>query len=111
MFIGQLALSGLVAYSAWFPRGADKGTFLCELISKSSTGTLDIDIEHKNATDADSAATVAGSFTQITATGVAPKEITAGFKELVRYKFTVGSGGTADDWVIFQMLDPSWRRN
>jgi hypothetical protein len=111
MYIGQFVMVGVVTYSPWFPRGADKGTFLCELISKSATGTLDIDVQHKNRTDNDAAAAVAGSFTQITSTGVATKEITAGFKELVRFKFTVGTGGATDDWVIFQMLDTAWRRN
>ena len=56
MYIGQFVMCGVVGYSPWFPRGADKGTFLCELIAKSTSGTLDIDVEHKNPTDSDGSA-------------------------------------------------------
>ena len=112
MYIGQLALKGLVAYSAWTRPDGDKGVFCVELISKSSTATLDVDVQHKNQADPDSSAATVASFTQITAAGVGIKEVTAGFKELIRLKFTVGSSlDAADDWAVFDVMATSWRKN
>jgi len=113
MFIGQFGLKGLVAYSPWLPRGGDKGVFLCELLAESTNATLDLAIQHKNTDEADSAATTAASFTQITSVGVATKEVTGGLKELWRIQFAVDSSGGEffDQWVLFDLMTPSWRKN
>jgi hypothetical protein len=100
-------MKGLVARSEWMSRNGDAATFVCDLLAKTTNGTFDIDVEHKNV--ADTTATSAGTFTQITATGIATKRLT-GLKEQVRFKFT--AGGTADsDWIHFRMLQTVWEVN
>jgi hypothetical protein len=92
-------------YSPTFGRGGLAAEFACDMLLIGSSGTLDIDIEHKNIED--TSFTLLGSFAQITSTGVEPLPI-AGIKEQIRFKYAVG-GANASSFVHFNMLAPAWR--
>ena len=107
MVIGQtlMKLAGTAYYSPTFGRGGLAAVFACEVFQVSSSGTLDIDVEHKNAED--TSFTTLGSFTQFSLAGVDTKDLT-GIKEQVRFKCTIG-GTQVYSAVHFNMLAPSWR--
>ena len=105
-----------VLLSPWFPRGGDYGLFTLEVAKMSSTSSsqsLEVQLVHKNTSDAGEGSDVGSPLTiagddwsgvpRLTA------DITAGFKELVRYKFTLAySGGSGTNWATFRMLAPAW---
>jgi hypothetical protein len=91
-------------YSPEFGRGGLRAVFACMATHISGSGTLDIDIEHRNSDD--TAFTSAGTFTQITATGSSTKEVSA-LKEILRLKFTVGGSGPTSA-VGYIMPPPQW---
>ena len=109
MYIGQLALKGLVAHTAWERRGGDKGVFCVEVIAKSSTATLDIDIEHKKLEEVDSAATDLANTIAVSSVTVGNARNTE-FKPLWRWKLVV-TGSNTYDWVHFRLLAAQWERN
>lgn len=84
-----------VLYSPWFPRGGDYGIFTLEVAKMSdtsSTFSLKVEFFHKNTSDTGDGSvipsndiTIAGNASSFRAS----KDVTAGFKELVRYKFTL----------------------
>lgn len=92
-------------YSPTFGRGGLAAAFACELLLVGTGGTLDIDVEHKNHDDVSFSSL--GSFAQLTAPGVEPKDL-VGVKEQLRFKYTVG-GTQAWSFVHFNMLAPAWR--
>lgn len=102
MIIGQTVFAGTY-YSPWFPRRGDAAVFAGEVIA--ATGSMMLNVEHKNSEDADSAAAVLGS--AIISSGVGTVSVT-GMKELVRFKYFVGTSG---NWVHFRVLPPAWRLN
>jgi hypothetical protein len=103
-------------YSPWFPRGGDYGLFTLEvssMSSSSSTLSLTVQMIHKNSAEAGDGGSVGSSFSRTGSNyGATPRTtgtITAGFKELVRYKFTLAlSSGSGQNWAIFRMLPPIW---
>ena len=112
-----------VLYSPWFPRGGDYGIFTLELVGVGGSGTptLTIALLHKNASDpgdGDPAATGSGSTISRTTAGRTSLDLAAGtggtsamvgFKELVRYQFTISGGATnITSWATFRMLAPVW---
>ena len=127
MIIGQALLSqdstsGNVYYSPWFPRGGNKAVFSCEVIASANT-TSDIDTFHvqvqtKNAEDSDKDSVDLGSATSITLgtdenitsfqAGASLSSTDQGFKELVRFQYTVRAKASGLAWVHFRMLNPSW---
>lgn len=105
-------------YSPWFPRGGDYGIFTVEVASFSASHanfSLSVQMIHKNSDevgDTGSGGGTVGSAFSVVSTG-GPRtssDITAGFKELVRYKFTLQyiTTGTGTNWAIFRMLPPIW---
>jgi len=107
-------------YSPWFPRGGDYGQLTLEVavIGGAGTPTLAVALFHKNASetgDGALATTLAFSRTSAGRTsvdfynGAGASPTFGGFKELVRYKFTI-SGGSAGitSWATFRMLAPVW---
>lgn len=109
MIIGQTLASTATVYSPWFDRLGNSGTFYLDIIAAYSGVKLDVDIQHKKRSEADSSATTAASFTQITTAGLKLKDA-SGLKELVRFKFIVTDGGTKR-WVHFQVMPPIWVTN
>lgn len=109
MIIGQTLASTATVYSPWFERLGDSATFYLDIIAAYAGVKLDVDIQYKKRTEADSAATTVASFTQITSTGLASKSASA-LKELVRFKFIVTDGGTKR-WIHFQVMPPIWATN
>ncbi len=107
MIIGITLLKGAGEpyYSPAFPRGGLTGYFRVEVQQVWGTNpTLDVAIEHKNEEDVSYA--VAGSFTQITASGTFPK--TQGtLREIVRFKITVGGTEVYAGGHVL-LLTPQW---
>ncbi len=108
-----------VLYSPWFSRGGDYGIFTLEVIKmsdSSSAFTLKVELVHKNSSDTgDGGSPISGSDFSIAgnaSTWRVSKDVTAGFKELVRYKFTLSTTGspasTTTLWATFRMLAAVW---
>lgn len=109
-------------YSPWFPRGGDFGLFTIEATSMGGTSlTLTAVLVHKNASDPGDGAPVDGNITDLKRSAVGRETIDfyngrvnsgtpfGGFKELVRYKFTLSGGATSTtSWATFRMLPTTW---
>lgn len=107
-----------VLLSPWFPRGGDYGAFTLEVTSLGGSVTLAVAMLGKNTSDTGDGTQVTTLSFQRTATGrttvdfangVGSSPTFPGFKELVRYQFTL-SGGAASttSWATFRMLPPVW---
>ena len=90
-----------------FGRGGEAAVFSVDVTHLKATTslTLVVTVEHKN--EADTTWTTAGTFANITATGVATKDIT-GLKEEIRISFTFTVGATPD-FVHIVIPAPAWR--
>ena len=107
-------------YSPWMARGADYGVFMIEIAKVSYSYeelTLSVQMIHKNS-DQTGDGTNVGSPLVIAMDLLVDQtlfyfEVTSGFKELVRYQFTVAfAGGTSEtNWVTFRALAPKWFAN
>ena len=73
---------------------------------KSGSPTLNVSIEHKN--EDETAFSTVGSFSNITAAGVATKDISGGLKEELRLVFAF-SAGSAGDFFHLIIAAPAWR--
>lgn len=104
-------------FGPWMSRGGDYGLFTLEVTSLGGSVTLAVTMVHKNGSDPGNGSDITGvTFNRTTATrttvdfanGVGSPAF-GGFKELVRYKYTL-SGGAADktSWATFRMLSPTW---
>jgi hypothetical protein len=106
--------TGTTVYSPWFPRGGDYGLFTVELVAISGTSAnlkLSTQLIHKNASQPGEGDPVGAAIERTASTGAGRQtaEISAGFKELVRYKFTLAlSSGTGTNWAVFRVLPPAW---
>ena len=107
MIVGtQITVMGASSfYSPAFGRGGEAALFSLEVTNKMGTSpSLAVELEHKNAED--TAWASAGSFTAITALGVASKDISS-LKEECRFKFTpTGTDGDAFHVIV---AGPAWR--
>lgn len=94
-------------YTPSFPRGGLSANFSLDVthIAAAASLTLVVAVEHKNEDETSWA--VAGTFSNITAKGVATKDIT-GLKEEVRMSFTY-SAGAEGDFVHLVLTQPAWR--
>ena len=99
-----IVMGGTPVYSPSFPRGGEAATFIAEILALGGTPSLAIAIEHKNFEDTTWA--TAGSFSTITAAGIASKDAT-GLKEEIRIKFT--ATGTDGEGFCMLMPEPAWR--
>ncbi len=106
MIIGQSLASGTTAYSPWFDHQGDEATFYVDVIAAMSGVKLDITMQHKKQSEADSAATTAATFTQITTAGVKEKSA-SGLKEMVRFKYVVTDSGSRA-WIHFRAMPTIW---
>ena len=98
-------MGGSPFYSPSFPRGGEAALFSLEVTHKMGTSpSLLVEVDHKNFED--TAWASAGSFTAITATGVASKDLGT-LKEECRFKFTpTGTDGDAFHVIV---AAPAWR--
>ena len=94
MIVGTTIMWSAVAYySPSFPRGGEAATFAADVTHVEGSPSLSIVVEHKNSED--TSWTTAGTFTAITGTGLATKDVT-GLKEEIRLKYEYGSGSAGD---------------
>lgn len=121
MFDAQLLRTPLtvVVFSPWFPRGGDNARFPLDLVEFDATGAASMELSvrafTKNTEDSGDGAD-ADTSTKITAiaTGRTTVEWAStsivGFKELVRYQFTLAnvSDEGGEVWSLFRMLPPVW---
>ena len=113
MIIGEmLAESGTARYSPWFDRRGDGAGFGCRALAVSS-GFLQftVTVQTKDRDQLDGSASNVVTLAPLTAVGDSVAQGT-GLKELVRYKYMVGSDPLSGvERVHFEMLDPMWREN
>ncbi len=120
MFAAQsLITDSLVeVYSPWFPRGGDHARFTVDVVSMGQSGggvpeilvrvwTMSTE-ETGDGADADATVSIVR-----TTVGRTIQEwlstSTTGFKELVRYKFSVSNTSDVGTvWALFRMLSPVW---
>lgn len=110
-----------VLYSPWFPRGGDYGIFTLEVTSMGGTGPkLEVALFSKNSSEvgdpAQAITTLAFDLVAVgrksidfkNGAGVSPAF--GGFKELVRFQFTLSGTGatTTTSWATFRMLQTVW---
>lgn len=107
-----------VLYSPWFPRGGDYGLFTLEVTGLGGSVTLAVALYSKNTSEAGDPAspvtTLTFQLTTATRTTVdfangSGSPTFGGFKELVRYKYTLSGGASnSTSWATFRMLSPVW---
>jgi len=109
-----------VLLSPWFPRGGDYGLFTLDVTSIGGDGTpaLTVTMVHKDSDTAGEGTEYTGLSISRSTPGRETVDFESGegtpafggFKQLVRYKYTLsGSGGTAiTSWMTFRMLSPIW---
>ena len=91
-------------YSPEFGRGALTGLFALDVKLMSGSPTLVVAVEHKNADEV--GWSEAGTFSNITSTGIATKE-QGNLKEQLRFRFNF-SAGSAGNFFYVNMLAPQW---
>lgn len=106
MIIGQSLASSTTVYGPWFDRQGDEAFFYVDVIAVMSGVKMDITMQHKKRSEADSAATTAVAFSQITTTGV-KEQTTTGCKELIRFKYVVTDSGSKA-WIHFRVMPTIW---
>jgi hypothetical protein len=92
-------------YSPSFPRGGEAAVFSVDVTHLGGTPTLVVTVDHKN--EEDTSWSAAGAFSNISATGVATKDISS-LKEEIRFAFTFAAG-TAYDFFHVIVPAPAWR--
>lgn len=99
-----------IVFSPWFAREGDSMTSTVEVIELRTSGTLTVDVYHKDSED-----TGAGSVVSVTGTNTFTTKTVGSFrhqtlKELVRYRVKLQHTGGGDDTVFchFRILNPSF---
>lgn len=129
MLIGQTLAApatggGAIYYSPWFPRGGNAGVFQLDLMEVVDMSTVQFAIETKNTEDDDKdaltsfASVTISSFSSLPArtklvAGASLDSTTtdSGFRELVRYRYTLDSSSSDGGFIHFRMLNPAWLSN
>jgi hypothetical protein len=117
--IQMQGLTSTVLFSPWFPRGGDYGAFTLEVSAVSGGATLAVALISKNTSEPGDGGVpvtiltfqrnVVGRTTVDFANGSGTGPVFGGFKELVRYRFTLSGGAVATtSWATFRMLSPVW---
>lgn len=113
MIDGTLLFVGTTVYSPWFPRQGDMLRVTAECIALSNA-SVRIDLYTKNESE-----TGDGDFvdetTYITLSSVGrstdewkTEPAKDGVRQLLRFKYTVPSEETNNDWILFRLLSPVW---
>ena len=102
---GVIVKAGGNEYTTAMPRQASSAVFAVNVIEVNGSGSMTIQVEHKNSADTtwSTASTNAG----ITATGMQIEQVTD-LKEQVRLKFALTGGVGNDVRMRVQPLQPSW---
>jgi hypothetical protein len=99
--------------SPWFPAQGNGAVFALEILVLIGTPTITVSVSTKKADD-DDVTEVAMTGLAVESTigiktwtsGAAADSVSAGFNDLVRFKFDIGNA--ANDGVHFRMLNPAW---
>lgn len=92
-------------YSPSFPRGGEAAVFSVDVTHMRGGPTMVVTVEHKNVED--TSWSTAGTFSNITTTGLATKDI-SGLKEEIRFAFTF-TAGSAGEFFHVIVPAPAWR--
>ena len=126
MIIGETLAAPLQGYtgvyfSPWFPRGGNAAIFQFDMIVAYNMSSVTVDIETKNTEDDDKDASSlktetisspsSGTRTRIEAGANLGASATAGFKELVRYKYALAATSGRGGFIHYRMLTPAWLSN
>ena len=108
MFVGTtiFKMDGNDYRTPEFPQGGQAATFAVDVLNLVGSPTLTITVEHR-ATDNPTWST-AGTFSNITAPGVATKDVTD-LNELIRLTVAFAAGDDATDGAHLLIMPPSWR--
>ena len=104
MFEAQYLPAGVSVLSPWFPRQGDFLKATVDLVSRTGSGEITVEVATKKKEDPGSGTVVAG---QLVSSGIGQDSKQWGpdvLEDLVRYKFTAPIG----NWVLFRMLAPVW---
>ena len=120
MFDAQALITSnsIEIFSPWMPRGGDLARFTLDAISFGQTGggvaELSVRAFTKNTqdtgdgADADTSVSIVRT-TEGRTTAEWASTASTGFKELVRYKFTLTNNSDVGTvWALFRMLTPVW---
>ncbi|MCB9870143.1 MAG: hypothetical protein H6837_09820 [Planctomycetes bacterium] len=96
MYIGQFLPNGAIIFSPWFPREADNAIFTFETIDNDGSGSLTVDVYHKNTEDPGPGAALSATaaFSAIGSTNYKSGRF-VGIKEMVRFATRVRGMGNA----------------
>jgi hypothetical protein len=103
---GVIVRKAETAYTPPYSRGGSQAVFALDLLDRSVSGVLDVDIEHKNSDETTWAS--AGAFSSMSSTGMASVHVDE-LKEQIRLKLGVTGGLSWAEWVRVKLLDPSWQ--
>lgn len=127
MIIGQVlhAINGADGtetyyFSPWFGRGGNLMGLVADIIATEGLKEFGVTVQTKNTEDADPGTGLTSEMvvnpvtagTHNSVVGATLPGATAGALELVRYRFRLEvAGTTADGWIHFRMLNPTWLTN
>ena len=113
MIDATLLFAGTVVYSPWFPRQADMLRVTAECVAVNNT-SLDIELFTKNSEDTGDGDPVDVNVSiTLSAAGRSTAEWKTvegqeGVEQLLRFRYTVGSDLTSNEWILFRLLPAVW---
>ena len=104
MQIGEVLTSGMSTRTPWFDRPADNAVFTYEIISNSGSGTIDVNVLHKNYEETGDGTDTSVTWSPATsAVGFHTGTVT-GLREQVRFEIAVTGDGAS---VLYRILPPT----
>ncbi len=103
---GLIVRKGETAYTPPFPRGGSQAVLGFDLLERTASAILAVEIQHKNS--ADTSWTSVGAFGSTSTTGLKSAHVSQ-LKEQVRLEFEVTGGLNWDERVRVKLLAPSWQ--
>jgi hypothetical protein len=115
MIDATLLFDSMTVYSPWFPRQADMLRVVAECVAVNGS-TLTIELYTKNSEETGDGAPV-NTGVSISLSSVGRSAATEwqtvggqeGVQQLLRFRYTVASGGgNPNDWILFRLLPAVW---
>ncbi len=96
------------AYTPWMPVRGDLATFGVQVVNANSM-TLTWEVQTRTLEDPATVSTITTPVvTSASGTLYAMATVGPG-QQLVRYRFSTGSGATTANWMVLRALQPSWQ--